>query len=75
MLQKQEFRKKADQEDDEPDLDSDKEVIKNLASKTRKQERRRKRQEYEQKTKNFLFTDEQLMEVLSSSSSEDEAVK
>lgn len=70
MLEK---RKKAREQGDEDEdkTEMNQESIEKLASQKRKQDRQRKRQEYEKVTNNFLFTDEQLMEVLSSSSEEE----
>lgn len=42
-----------------------------LAKEKRKKERQLKRQRYEENSTNFLFSDQQLMDVLSSSSEEE----
>ncbi|XP_023306189.2 box C/D snoRNA protein 1 [Lucilia cuprina] len=70
MLIKQKRAVDGDEEDvDEEEKNQEK--MEKLASEKRKQERQLKRQEYEKVASNFLFSDEQLMEVLSSSSEEE----
>uniref|UniRef100_A0A1I8N4X2 Box C/D snoRNA protein 1 n=1 Tax=Musca domestica TaxID=7370 RepID=A0A1I8N4X2_MUSDO len=59
--------------DGDDETPADVETLVKLQAEQRRKERQRKRAEYEkQQSHNFLFTDEQLMEALSSSSSEDE---
>ncbi|XP_065364453.1 box C/D snoRNA protein 1 [Calliphora vicina] len=70
MLQKRRQAQEQGDEDEEV-LEADKETLQKLSTEKRKEERQRKRQEYEKVASNFLFTDEQLMDVLSSSSEEE----
>ncbi|XP_073828717.1 box C/D snoRNA protein 1 [Musca autumnalis] len=75
-LEKQKRQQQAGSEDDdeeEGDLAKDAETLAKLQAENRRKERRRKREEYEkQQSNNFLFTDEQLMEALSSSTEDEE---
>lgn len=58
---------------DDEETPADVETLVKLQAENRRKERQRKRAEYEkQQSHNFLFTDEQLMEALSSSSEDEE---
>lgn len=73
-LEKQRREKEKTSSDEEEDLDNNIEALEKLQAENRRKERQRKREEYEKKqSNNFLFTDEQLMEALSSSTEDEES--